>query len=191
MAIASVSLEGPIFVYNCPNIRNASYRLPDLNLKQIIYNLVAKMNSSYQIPTSSSFASSYYHSFEEGTKEIKPVSLRRCDDDFLTVVGLYDGFWKTVPENPENNFAHSHGGTAKKLYGSGGFSNATQISDKGVAKISRIFPGSDQFDEKRFHRDLITELRICLWEPMRNHPNIIDLEDIQWFPGPHPSIENN
>jgi serine/threonine protein kinase len=149
------------------------------------------MNSSYQIPTSSSFASSYYRSFKEGTREIKPVSLHRCDDDFLTVIGLYDGFWKTVPENPENNFAHSHGGTAKKLYGSGGFSNAIQISYKGVAKIPRIFPGSDQFDEKRFYRDLITELRICLWEPMRNHPNIINLEDIQWFPGPHPSIENN
>lgn len=127
-------------------------------------------------------ASYINHSLAQGNStEIFPYPTTR-DDSFLSVAGLYASLCASIKEK---GLLHVYGDSGMVSFGSGGFSNAVRISETGVAKLPRILPDDDEFDGERFYRDLITELRIMLHPPIREHPNIINLEDVQWVSGPN------
>ncbi|KAI5838202.1 hypothetical protein DFP73DRAFT_275642 [Morchella snyderi] len=108
------------------------------------------------------------------------VSVHKQDaNNFYTVAAFYCTKLDSKLKNDMDHYVH----IGVKMFGSGGFSNAVGVSETGVAKFSKIAPGSDGFSEKDFYRDLITELRICLHAPVDAHENIIQFYNIQWTAG--------
>lgn len=104
-------------------------------------------------------------------------------DNFLTVASLYGSLLRFNT----TDIGQHHVGLSLQHFGAGGFSNAVRVSQSGVAKLPRITPGSEEFSETDFYRDLIAELRICIHPPIRTHENVITLQNIEWMPGPNQS----